>query len=181
MKKIIAIIAVLILIVGCDLSEMNNTPIKKVEEFFNKFQALDKEVLNDLDKIVAEEERFNTKQRNEYREIMKKHYQHLRYNIKEEEVNGDKANVTVELEVTDYSKVLQDAELHLQEKPEEFQNNDGEFDPEKYMDYRLDKLKEAEDEVKYTLNLKVTKVDNKWIMDPISAMDEEKIHGIYLY
>ena len=69
MKKIILTLMLLFLM-GCSLS---NTPTKKVETFFKKYQTLDKAVLTDLDSVLSTKLNFNENQKEEYRNIMKKH------------------------------------------------------------------------------------------------------------
>ncbi|MDD2181156.1 MAG: hypothetical protein PHW32_02175 [Bacilli bacterium] len=185
MKRIGMIIGIifltLLIVVGCSMGEMSNTPTKQAEIFFKKYQTLDQSVLNDLNRVVALETQFNNDQREMYKEIMKKHYQNLTYKIKDEEIDGDFAVVTIEIEVNDYANELRNSEIYLAEHPDEFQNELGEYDVGKYSDYRLDRLKDAEEKVKYTLELNLTKVDKKWQVDQISSIDEEKIHGIYVY
>ena len=181
LEIIIGICIIVFLVAACSMNDMNNTPTKQVEIFFKKYQMLDESVLNDLNRVVAEEEQFNNEQREKYKDIMKKHYQNLIYNIKDEEVNGDTAIVSVEIEVTDYSRILREAELYLQQNPEEFQTDDGEFDIQKYSEYRLNKLEDASETVKYTLDIGLTRIDEEWKVNQISEIDEEKIHGVYEY
>ena len=182
MKKIIAILSVLTLFTGCGCNQkLMDTPTKKVEMFFSNYQSLDDEVVAQLDKIVAEEENFNTEHRVAYKELMKKHYKDLTYDVKDEVIDGDVATVTVEIEVTDYSKAMSDAEDYLEEHPEEFQDENGEYDPALFITYRLEQLKGVKDTVKYTLNLTLSKVNNEWKLDGISDVDERKIHGMYIY
>ncbi|NLM63302.1 MAG: hypothetical protein GX190_03205 [Mollicutes bacterium] len=181
LEIIIGICIIVFLVAACSMNDMNNTPTKQVEIFFKKYQMLDESVLNDLNRVVAEEEQFNNEQREKYKDIMKKHYQNLIYNIKDEEVNGDIAIVSVEIEVTDYSRILREAELYLQQNPEEFQTEDGEFDIQKYSEYRLNKLEDASETVKYTLDIGLTRIDEEWKVNQISEIDEEKIHGVYEY
>ncbi len=182
MKKLIAILSVLALFTGCSCDQkMMDTPTKKVEMFFSNYQSLDDEVMTQLDEIVAEEENFNTEHREAYKELMKKHYQDLTYDVKDEIIDGDVATVTVEIEVTDYSKAMSDAEDYLAEHPEEFQDENGEYDPSLFVTYRLKQLKEVKDKVKYTLDLTLSKVDDEWKLDNISDVDERKIHGMYIY
>ncbi len=182
MKKIFVLCSLLLVLTGCDLGTgMLNTPQKQVESFFSKYQTLDQDVLNDLDKVVAEEELFNSEQRDAYRTLMKKHYQDLTYDIKDERIDGDKATVTVEIEVTDYSKAIAAADLYKEQNKAEFQDENGDYDASKFMDYRLEKLKEVKDHITYTLDLTLTKDGKEWKLDPISTVDEQKIHGTYLY
>lgn len=175
-------LSIFIMVTGCSYEEtMLNTPTKKVEMFFANYQTLNDQVMDDLDKVVKEEERFNTKQREEYLELMKKHYQSIQYDVKDESINGDEADVRVEIEVTDYSKILEETENELKEHRDEFLNETGEYSETKYMDYRLEKLKEADETVKYDMTFHLTKKDNEWEMDPLTEEQEQKIHGMYDY
>ena len=112
---------------------------------------------------------------------MKRQYKDLVYTIKEETVDGDTATVKVEIEVYDYRKVLDDADSYFKAHPDEFQKSDGSVDNEKFMDYKIGKLKSGKDRVKYTLNLTLTKKDDVWTMNDITETDRKKIHGIYSY
>lgn len=182
-KKIISLLLTLTILLGlcgCE-TNLNNTPTKQAEIFLGKYQTLDQDVLSDLDKVVAEEIAFVTDQRDTYRSIMKKHYQELEYEIKEERIDGDKATVTVEIEVDDYSKVLKESENKLTTSPEEFNDETGKYSHSKYIDYQLDMMKKTKDRVKYTLELKFTKKDKKWVIDKLSNDDMEKINGTYEY
>ncbi|MCI8445171.1 MAG: hypothetical protein HFG15_01905 [Bacilli bacterium] len=181
MKKILILISVMFVLVGCDMGEMNNTPTKQVEMFLSKYQTLDSSVLEDLDDVVKEEVAFNSKQRDTYRDYMKKHYQELQYDVKEEKIDGDQATVTVEIEVRDYSKLLRTAKNYLEQHPDKFQNEKGEYDDSKFMDYRLEQMKKAKDRVKYTMELTLTKKDKKWQMNALTEEQHQKLHGIYEY
>jgi len=182
MKKFIALLFSLVLLVsGCGNENLLNTPTKRVEMFLSSYQSLDDEVLDQLDDTINEEVAFNTEQREKYRELMKTHYQNLKYEIKDEIIDGDTAVVTVEIEVTDYSKVMNEANTYLEENPDEFNDENGEYDLSLFTTYRLDKLKDVKDKVKYTLDLTLTKVDDDWQIDDISDEDQMKIHGLYNY
>lgn len=180
MKKIIVILSAVLFLTGCG-PKLMNTPTKKVEMFFANYQSLDPDVIKQLDKIVAEEENFNTEHRAAYKELMKKHYQHLTYDVKEEKVDGDSATVTVEIEVTDYTKAMREAEDYLSSHPDEFKDEEGAYDKALYVKYRLDQLAKVKDKVKFTLDLTLSKVDDEWVLDPVSQTDERKIHGMYEY
>lgn len=160
-RELLMIVLILVIITGCGLTKLSNTPIKQVELFLNKYQTLDEDVLNDLNAVVMTEDKFNGTQKEKYKKIMKNHYQNLIYKIKEEEINGDTAIVTVEIDVTDYSRIT----------------NEDKLDMDKY----LNMLENSKDKVKYTLELGLTKIDDKWQINQISKSDEEKIHGAYIY
>lgn len=181
MKKIILFIMVLGLF-GCSLSDIDNTPTKQVEAFLNNYQTLDKKVLDDLDIVIAKQRSFDRAQSLKYRDILKKHYQNLSYEIKDETVNGNKANVEVEIEVTDFYKILKEADDYLNNHQTQFIDENGNYSESKYIDYQLDKMAKAKDTIKYTLNLSLSKNDNgDWQLDDIDDMTEEKILGIYKY
>lgn len=184
MKKIGIFIVGLLLVTGCSCGNTKltmDTPTKKVENFLSNYQTLNKDVLRQLDEAVNKETDFTEDQKKEYKELMKNHYKNLKYEIKDEVINGDNATVTVEIEVTDYSKIMTDADNYLSENPSEFNNENGVYDISLFTKYRLDKLKEAKEKVKYTLDLTLTKVDNEWVLDTLSDVDESKIHGMYIY
>ncbi len=183
MKKLLSIFCIMILLTGCSCSAKltKDTPTKKVEHFFNDYQTLDTDVLTQLDTVVERETSFTEEQKKTYRDIMKKHYQGLTYEIKDEVVDGDNATVTVEIEVKDYSKVMEQSDTYLKEHPNEFNDEVGNYDVNLFNKYRLDQLQKAKDKVKYTLNLTLTKVDDEWKLDKLNDIDESKIHGIYNY
>ena len=124
MKKIIALLSILLL-VGC--GDLSNTPTKQTEAFFKKYQTLDNAVLSDLNDVLANDTTLTDSQKEEYRDIMKKHYQNLTYEVKEAIENGDEATVKTEIVVTDFNKALDEANSYLLEHPEEFNDEFGNY------------------------------------------------------
>ena len=112
---------------------------------------------------------------------MKKQYQNLTYTIKDEEVNGDKATVKVEIEVYDFNKAMTKADDYLSENQDEFTDGNNNIDNEKFMDYKIKEMKNVNDKVKYTIDFTLTKNNNKWQLDDIDEITRQKIHGIYNY
>lgn len=180
MKKYIYIAFILLLCVcGCEMN-LNNTPTKQAEIFLGKYQTLHKDVLDDLNRVIAEEELFNSSSREEYRGIMKKHYQDLEYEIKEEKIDGDNATVIVQIEVNDYTKLQDRINKALLDDPEIFNDENGNYDYDKYLQYRLNLMKNTKDRIQYTLELKFTKKDKKWVISALKDDDMDKINGIYI-
>ena len=177
MKKILLTILTIIMFTGCK-GTLLNTPTKKVEMFFNKYQSLDDDVINQLKSVVDNEISFTKEQGLTYIDVMKKHYQSLKYRIKDEVIDGDSAVVTVEIEVNDYSKLLKDADKYLKEHESEFMKS-GKIDETLFNDYRLKKIKNVDDRVKYTIDMTLTKVDGEWELDEVSRDTKDKIQGIY--
>ena len=181
MKKIIVpIILSFILFTGCG-EKLNNTPTKQVEMFFMNYQTLNQKVIDDLDNVLKNDNTMTNDQKEKYKEIMKKHYKNLTYDIKDEVVNGDTAVVTVEIEVYDYSKKKASVDEYVKNHPDEFLDGDNKFSDEKFISYRLSEFENVKDKVKYTLELNLTKIDDKWELNDISSIDEDKILGIYEY
>lgn len=182
MKKILTFLTFALVLSGCSLGEdMSNTPTKRVEEYLNNYQTLDSNVLAHLDAIVNDEEMFDEDQKITYRDILKKHYQDLTYTIKDETVNGDKATVEAEIEVTDYTKALKEAESYRTTNESEFLDEDNEFDEVKFNTYKLDLIRDSDEKVKYTIYFSLTKENDEWILDDLTETEEEKILGIYEY
>lgn len=182
MKKIFCLLAAFVFLTGCSCTNgtLLNTPTKKVEMFLANYQTLDEDVLTQLDEVIDRVDTFNDTQKDTYRDIMKKHYRNLTYEIKDEIIDGDTATVTTEIEVTDYSKIMSEADTYKTEHADEFTNN-GEYDESLFIDYRLEKLKEADEKVKYTIDFTLTKVEDEWKLDTLTQEQENKLHGLYNY
>ncbi|MBQ7141087.1 MAG: hypothetical protein IJO32_06260 [Bacilli bacterium] len=181
MKKIlISFLGVfLILTTGCD--QIDNNPTKQVEDLMSKYQTMDDDVKDDLNTVIDTEENLNDEQRSRYKKLLEKQYKDLSYTIKDETIDGDNAIVEVEIQVTDLSKAMSEAEIYLDEHENEFLDDANQFSQEKYTDYKLQKLEEADTKVKYTLELTLTKVDDEWEVDNLTETERQKIHGIYNY
>ena len=179
MKKIVIVLITILFMTGCSFTKnLDNTPTKKTEALLNNYQTLDSSVLSDLNKVVEQQTSFTDEQKETYKNIIKSNYQKLTYTIKEAVEDGDEAIVTTEIEVVDYTTTLNDAKVYLNEHPEEFET-DGVYDESKYIDYRLEQLKNAKEKVKYTLDFTLTKVDDEWTIDDLTNEIRDKINGTY--
>ncbi|MBQ7136888.1 MAG: hypothetical protein IJO43_02790 [Bacilli bacterium] len=179
MKKFLLVITTVLLLVGCE-SVMNN-PTKRVETFLNKYQTMDSEVLSQLDTTLNNDNTLTNEQKKEYKELMKKQYQNLTYTIKDEEVDGDTATVKVEIEVYDFNKAMTDSDNYLLENQDEFIDEENEIDNEKFMDYKINQMKNTKEKVKYTIDFTLTKENDQWMLDNVDEITRQKIHGIYNY
>ena len=175
-KYIFIVITISFLLLGCSTM---NSPTKKVEEFFNKYQTLDSSVLTSLDKVVSNDKTLNKDQKKEYINLMKKQYQNMSYKIKEEKEKKDASDVYVEVEVYDYRSSLDNSEKYIENNKEKFKNDDGSMNKEKIMDYKITELKKVIDRKKENIILTLSKVNNNWIMDNITETDRQKLHGMY--
>ena len=102
MKKFKGLLVLLILFVitGCSLG---NSPKSKVEALLMKYQTNSSDLKTELDDFL---DSINAADdyKDEYRKVYERQYKDLKYKIKDEKIDGDKATVTAEIEVYDYYK-----------------------------------------------------------------------------
>ncbi len=182
MKRLLLGMMVIFLVTGCKcaLFKSKSSPTRAVETFLGKYQALDNKVLDQLDEVIFDDKLTNN-QKDDYKTLMRRQYQNLTYNIKDEVIDGNNAIVTVEIEVYDFNRVEDDIDKYVEEHKEEFEDEKGDFSEEKYMDYKLGKLTDEKNRIKYTLDLRLTKdeVDNEWKLENLTDVEKQKIHGVY--
>lgn len=177
MKKIILFLTCIFLVVGCSCS--HDLASDAVEKYLNEYKGLSDNVLKDIDSLV-EKENLEDKHRDTYKEIMKKQYRDLNYTIENESYDGDEAKVTVKITVYDLYKVEKDAREHLNKNQDEFLT-DGVYDSNKYLEYKLEHMKDVNETITYNIVFKVIKTDGKWQVEQPNTETLEKIHGIYNY
>lgn len=177
MKKIILFLTCILFVVGCSCS--NDKASDAVEKYLNEYKSLSNNVLKDIDNLIEKEE-LEDKHRDIYKEIMKKQYRDLNYTIENDSYDGDEAKVTVKITVYDFYKVEKDAREYLNKNQEEFLTDEL-YDSKKYLEYKLEKMKEANMTISYNIVFKVIKNDGKWQVEQPNNETLEKIHGIYNY
>ena len=171
MKKIIIILFISILLLGCESNL--NTPTSKVEEFLGKYQTLDKKVLDELNIIIDRDNTITEKEKEEYKKLIEKQYKNLSYKIKGEFIRLKKATVNVEIEVFDYANTVSKVKRYYKTHENEFKNK------ENYLDYKLKQLEKTIDKTKYEIIFNLEKSNNNWILNNISDSDRQKIHGLF--
>ena len=92
-KLVLLVIPVLLLLLACTMS---NTPTSKVEELFTKYQKLDNDIKNGIESVL-DEQNLNESRKNRYRKILEEQYKNLTYQIKQEEIDGNNAIITVKI------------------------------------------------------------------------------------
>lgn len=195
----------IILLAGCS---MDNTPTKRVEKFLDNYTSNNETVLGQLKEMIDSDSLMTDDQKSVYSDIMKRQYKDMTYEIKDEVIDGNNATVTAEIEVYDYYKVNKESEEYYNNNPNEFKDNTtlvedvkdatkaaadaarnaaedvkdavtGTTSDSKYVEYRLGKLKDAKDRVKYTIDFTLTKDGNEWKLNDIDDATRQKIHGLY--
>lgn len=110
---------------------------------------------------------------------MEKQYDQFAYVIKDVKENENDATATAEVTVLNYRSAIDEAEKELEENPDKFNDEEGNFSEEKYMDYRIEKMQEVNDTTTHTIELSLTKENGMWDVDQLSSDDISKLHGLY--
>ena len=168
MKKILLLFMFLLILVGCSLS---NSPTSKVEDLLMKYQMLDKDIKSEINDVINEET-LTDAQKERYRDIIEKQYKGLSYEIKDENYDGDNATITVEIEVLDYKKAIN-------EVSSSYLKADN-YTVEEYNNAKLSALEKTSDKVLYTIDFEVSKDSNgNWYIASLSNETIKKILGMY--
>lgn len=204
MKKLFSVLLLsLFLVTGCGNSM---TPTGAVKDFLGKYQSMDSDVLAQLDKVVNDDTTMSDEQKKEYKSLMEKQYQYLSYKVTDEEIVGDTATVDVEIEVFDYASSIRKSDEYYENNKDMFDeayeddneskedmvdnnaSHEGNVDTDdgnivtqtkKYIDYKIEQMKTVTDKIKYTITFNLSKEDDEWVVDDISDIDRQKIHGLF--
>ena len=176
MKKILYLFIVCcLLITGCG---MNKTASGAVTDYLELYTTLDSSVTDQLNEQLEKEE-MTDEQKETYKEVMKKQYSSLNYEVINETINGNEAYVTVRVNVIDLYNSQQEAAKYFNEHKEEFNDEQGVYSKEKYMTYKLDRMKNETKTITHTIEFKAIKNGDIWEVTQLSTEDLEKIHRIY--
>lgn len=177
-KIIVLLIMICFILTGCG---NNMTAKEAVRDYLEMYVTLDDNVLEQLNDFVNKED-LTKEQKEKYKDILRKEYTSLTYNIESERVEGDIAYITVKVNVIDLYKVQKDSLTYFDEHKEEFNDENGEYDKKKFLDYKLEQMEQATDTISHEVEFKVVNEgDNKWVVSQLSNEALEKIHGIYNY
>ena len=155
-------VILLIALVGCELS---NNPTSKTEEYLSKYQMLDDDINISYTDITGDMD-VSAEQQKKYEDLIKKQYQNLSYEIKEEKIDGDEATITTEIQVTDYKKVVD-------------KYNRSAYSSFEYHDLLLEALEQATESITYTIDFKVVKDQyGNWSMKDLGTEDSQKLLGM---
>ena len=151
------------MLVGCTLG---NTPTSKTEDLLSRYQLLDDSVNISYTSLTTD---TNLSQDiiKTYEEAIEKQYRDLSYEVKEEVIDGDKAVVTIQIEVMNYNEAIN-------------KYNKADYEVAEYHKLVTEALDEFKDTVTYTLDITLTK-DNAdtWVVDPLTTENTSKLLGIY--
>ena len=178
MRKFISLfilLSILSLLSGC-----GTTAKMAVENYLNEYRSLSNNVTKNMNDIV-DRENLENEDRKKYIDIFKKQYKNLEYEIVDEAYDGDEAIIKAKIKVYDLYKIQNNASIYLANHMDEFTNKNGEYDLNKYIKYKLDKMYNTNDKIDYTIDFYVVNTSDGWTVSSLSNADLEKIHGIYNY
>ena len=176
--KLLLVVGICLILAGCGC--MKKTAKGAVQDYLNQYKNLSSNVISSMDDVVNDEN-LTDSQKEKYRDILKRQYQDLKYEIVNEKYDGDNATVDVKITVYDLYKVQKDANNYLTNSGDEFKEN-GVYSNDLFMNYKLDKMKKVTDTVEYNITFNVTKDDKgNYKVNDLSNSDLEKIHGVYNY
>ena len=178
MKRIFTLVLIVILMSGCSL--LANKPKDAVARFLNNYKNNSESVTKELDEYLANED-LNDETLKDYKELYLKQYSNLKYDIKSEKIDGDKALVETQITVYDYYKSDKLAGDYFTANQADFVNDDGDIDFSKYFAYKIKKMLDTTDTVDYTITINLNKKDGKWEVEPLTREELSKLHGTYEY
>lgn len=155
-------------------------PSSKVELFLNNYNNLSEEVLLDIEKSALNEN-LNESVREVYKNVLSKQFENMKYEIKDESVDGNSAIVTVNVNVYDLHKIEKESYDYMKSNLSEFSDNDGVFSNDLFNTYRVNRLIGAEDRIDYEIKFYLDKKDDEWVLRTPDKTVLEKINGLYNY
>ena len=177
MKNLRALMFLSILLVtGCGM----NTPKSKVESYLNRYSSLSDEVRTDLEARVSSEN-LSLDNQKVYKDALTRLYENIKYEIKDESINGDKATVKVKLTVYDLYKVDRDSVDYMNSNSNEFYDDNNQFSEELFNKYRVNQMLTTNETVNYEVDFYLNKVNGEWIIETPDRTTLEKLNGMYNY
>ena len=175
MKKIVLLIIIMISLWACSLI---NTPSSVVENYLDKYTSLSEDVITDMESTIINEN-LSEENREIYKNVLLRTYQNLKYEIKDETIDGEKAEVIVKITIYNLDKIKTEADNYINEHIDEFTDVNHNFNEELYDSYRLNAMLNTSEIVSYDVKFKLTKIDNEWTLNNPDRETLEKIHGLY--
>lgn len=177
-KYLFLLITSMLLLTGCVF--LGNTPKDEVARFLNNYKNNGESVVNELNDYLKEQD-LDEDTLEDYRELYLRQYSNLKYEIKDQKIDGDNAIVEVQITVFDYYKTDKLTGDYFTANQSDFIDDDGDVDFSKYFTYKIRKLLDTTDTVNYTLTLNLKKNDDKWEIEPLTNEELMKLHGTYEY
>lgn len=176
MKKILLVLIGIFILSACSFT---SSPSTKAEEYLSRYTSLNEDVLQDLETTTSSEN-LSTANKDVYKEVLKRQYQNIKYTVKDEEINGDKATVTMKITVYDLYKADKASLDYLNLHNDEFYVN-GIINQDKYDTYKVNNMLNTNETVDYEIEMYLNKENGTWIVQDVDNQTLSKIHGLYNY
>lgn len=176
MKKIIVLFMMIMSLFGCNLS---NTPTNEVEKYLDNFKKPSDDVLLDVDNVVSGED-LNSENKETYKKVLLRQYENMKYDVVDENIDGNNATVKVNVTVFDYYKTSENANTYMNEHVDEFNDVNGVFDNNLFNTYRLGELLKTNDVTTHEITFYLKKDTNgNWVLENPNKETLEKLNGFY--
>ncbi len=177
MKKIIVLFMMIMSLFGCNLS---NTPTNEVEKYLDNFKKPSDDVLLDVDNVVSGED-LNSENKETYKKVLLRQYENMKYDVVDENIDGNNATVKVNVTVFDYYKTSENANTYMNEHVDEFNDVNGVFDNNLFNTYRLGELLKTNDVTTHEITFYLKKDTNgNWVLENPNKETLEKLNGFYV-
>ena len=179
MKKKILLFSICLLLLLTTACSLGDTPTSAVERLLARYNNQDEAILVELDDYINDNN-LTDDQNAKYKDVYTRQFKDMKYEIKEELIDGDNATVIAQITVYDYYTADQEARAYLNANMDEFMTN-GVYDESLYVDYKLKQFESTDKTVDYTIEFSLTKVNNDREVNELTNEQLEKIHGVYAY
>ena len=177
MKKIVIAISLILIMLTCGCGNMGAK--KAVINYLDNYRNYSNDVKDNLEKVM-EDLALTDSQREMYQKIFKSQYENMTYKILDEKYDGDNCDVLVKVTVYDLYQAQVDADTYASDYPDVFLV-DGVKDTVKFLDYKLEQMKNQTNTVDYEITFKVKKENRKWVVVQPTSEDLQKLNGTYSY
>ena len=147
---------------------------------FDNYKNLSDEVRKDLEITISNEDLSNINREN-YKKALLRVYDNLSYEIIDESIKGDNAEVEARVTVINLAREEKESNDYMLNNPEEFYNLNQEFDNDLYNSYRIEKMLKALDKIDYNIIFNVKKKEGIWTLVEPNRDVIEKLNGLYNY
>ncbi len=156
----------------------NYSPEELTNQFFIKYQKEKEEVVSKIQWEFDDE--LSDTQLQRYKQLMKKQYRNLKYSIINSDNGDNDCNVEVHLTVIDLKSAYDKANSYVESHRESFEDEKGDLDINKIIDYKLEQLESAKEIIDYSLKINFYKdSSDHWLMSQLSLSDLQKIDGVF--
>lgn len=154
---LIAVIAVL----ACKvLTKINNTPKETLDLILTELKKGDYDKIENYQELIEDSSLLNGEASN--KENQKLLFEKLEWNIKDEQINEDTANVTVEITNKDFKKIIS----NYTQKVIKAALSSEDFSEDELINLLIEELKDESNGTATTeQTIKMKKVDGKWNID----------------